>query len=94
MNAITSSSMVSLPLAFHLLLGIYKSDYIDELSRIYGDGTSDCMVTPELPLWCSESDDRIEDNNDGKTLEKQALIINISAVQVDYFMLFLINSEV
>ena len=87
--------MVSVPLAFHPLLGIYKSDYIDELSRIYGDGTSDCMVTPELPSWCSESDDRIEDNNvKGKTLKKQALVINISAVQVDYFMLFLINSEV
>ena len=36
--------------------GIYKPGYIDELCRVYGDG-SETMLAPSLPSWCSQFDD-------------------------------------
>eukprot|EP00116_Pleurobrachia_bachei_P003590 sb/3463852/ len=36
--------------------GIYKPDYIDELIKMYGDG-SEMISAPELPDWCTECDD-------------------------------------
>ncbi|KAG8444778.1 hypothetical protein GDO86_009810 [Hymenochirus boettgeri] len=41
--------------------GIYKADYLKELFRRYGD-IEDAPPPPELPDWCFEEDDDIDDD--------------------------------
>lgn len=43
--------------------GIYKQDYLDELFRRYGD-PEDTPSAPPLPMWCTESDDTVDDDGE------------------------------
>lgn len=42
--------------------GIYKQDYIDELCRLYGSPEDPVPLAPELPDWCFEDEDVVDDD--------------------------------
>ncbi|XP_073483022.1 mRNA-capping enzyme [Aquarana catesbeiana] len=44
--------------------GIYKADYLKELFQRYGD-VEDAPPPPELPDWCFEEDDDVDDEGNG-----------------------------
>ncbi|XP_018409864.1 PREDICTED: mRNA-capping enzyme isoform X2 [Nanorana parkeri] len=44
--------------------GIYKADYLKELFQRYGD-VEDTPHPPELPDWCFEDDDDVDDEGNG-----------------------------
>lgn len=53
--------------------GIYKGHYIDELCTRYGDGSSGSMCAPEMPDWCLESDDSVDDEGEGQSRKRRKM---------------------
>ncbi len=46
--------------------GIYKADYLNELFERYNGDKNDAPAPPELPDWCFEEEDNLDD--DGNAL--------------------------
>lgn len=42
--------------------GIYKEDYLKKLIEVYGEPTDTVPEPPELPDWCKEYDDSVDDD--------------------------------
>ena len=61
--------------------GIYKEDYLNELSMRYGEGIQK-FVTPQLPDWCKENDcfEGAEANKLKKTKFMDGMIPNVDNV--------------